>query len=105
MRQRTWVRSGICEELDARQQRLLDLVLEQIRHYYSDLHGTKPCYTNALSLSRLMRLCRRNGLAVTLAVKILANTVEAGQRTPPIWYERVASVRHPAKRYYRITLR
>jgi hypothetical protein len=98
---RTWVRSGISEDLDQRQQRLLDLVLDAIRRYYSQV----PAPTHALSLSRLMRLCNRNSLAVTLAVKILSHTVEEGQRVPLVWYERVPSVRHPAKRYYRITLR
>lgn len=105
MRRRTWVRSGITEELDIRQQHLLDAVYETISFYYRELHGTRPCCTQALSLSRLMRLCKRNSIAVSLAVKILANSVEDGQRTPLIWYERVPSVRHPAKRYYRILLR
>ncbi|MFA6286043.1 MAG: hypothetical protein WC661_01565 [Opitutaceae bacterium] len=104
MKRRTWVRSGVVEELDERQQRLLDHVLDRVRHYYRELHGTRPCYAHPLTLSRLMRLCGRNGLAVTLAVKILANSVEDGQRVPSIWYERVASERHPAKRYYRIFL-
>lgn len=105
MRRRAWVRSGIVEEIDARQQRLLDLVLDRISYFYRELHGTRPCYAHPLSLSRLMRLCRRNSLAVTQAVRLLANSVEDGQRTPTIWYERVASERHPAKRYYRIFLR
>lgn len=105
MRRRTWVRSGISEELDARQERFLNLVLVQIIKYYRDLYQTRPCYSDALSLARLSRLCRRNSLAVTLAVKTLANSVEDGERTPFIWYERVPSQRHPAKRYYRITLR
>lgn len=105
MRKRTWVRSGIVEDFDERQQRLLDLVLDRIRYFYRELHGTRPCYADSLSLSCLMRLCRRNGLAVSLAVKVLGNSVEDGQHTPPIWYERVPSQRHPAKRYYRILLR
>ena len=105
MRRRTWVRSGISEELDERQQRLLDWVMNRIEHYYAVLHNTRPCYAQALSLSRLMKLCGRNGLAVTLAVKILANSIEEGEQSPPIWYERVPSERHPAKRFYRIFLR
>lgn len=102
MKARTWVRSGIVEDFDVRQQRLLDLVHDRIAYYYRELHGTRPCYAGALSLSRLMRLCKRNSLAISLAVKILANSVEDGQRAPPIWYERVRSERHAAKRYYRI---
>lgn len=105
MRRRIWVRSGITEEFDERQQRLLDLVHAHIQAYYAILHGTRPCYAQPLSLARLMRLCGRNSLAVSMAVKILANSVEDGQSVPPIWYERVPSPRHPAKRYYRITLR
>ena len=105
MRRRTWVRSGVSEELDERQQRLLDWVYDRIGHYYREQHGTRPCFAQALLLSRLMRLCKRNSVAVSLAVKILANSVEDGQRVPLIWYERVPSVRHPAKRYYRIMLR
>lgn len=105
MRQRTWVRSGITEDIDARQQALLDLVRSQVERYYRELHGTRPCFAGALTLSRLMRMCNRNGIAVSLALRILANTVEEGQREPSVWYERVPSKRHPAKRYYRITLR
>lgn len=105
MRRRTWVRSGISEDFDERQQRLLDLVHEQVRRYYRDLHGTRSCYAQPLSLARLMRLCNRNSLAVSLAVRVLANSIEDGERVPPIWYERVPSERFPAKRYYRITLR
>jgi hypothetical protein len=105
MNRREWVRSGIVEDIDVRQQQLLDLVLDRIRFYYRELHQTKACFAHPLSLSRLMRLCRRNGYAVTLAVKTLGNTVAAGEESPPIFYERVSSLRHPAKRTYRIFLR
>lgn len=100
MRERTWVRSGVVESFDVRQQALLDLVLQQMESYYADGQCRRP-----LSLSRLARLCNRNGVAISLAVRILANSVDEGQRAPPIWYERVPSLRHPAKRYYRIVLR
>lgn len=99
MMQRTWVRSGIVEDFDVRQGRLLALVLTRVREHYAN-DGAPP-----LSLARLMRLCRRNSLAVTLAVKILANSIADGERMPALWYERVPSRRHPAKRHYRITLR
>ena len=56
MEKRVWIRSGVVEELDAKQVRLIELVLENIRFYYRELHGTRPCYRYALSLSQLMKL-------------------------------------------------
>jgi hypothetical protein len=106
MRKRIWIRSGIEEVLDARQQRLLDLVHGQIVHYYQALHQTRPCYQYPLSLSRLMRLCRRNSYAVLSAVRILANSIElGGDREPLIFYDRITSEKNAAHRPYRIFLR
>lgn len=45
MERRVWIRSGVVEELDARQQRLLHLVLDRIEFYYRELHRTRPCYS------------------------------------------------------------
>ena len=36
MEKRVWVRSGVVEELDARQSRLIHLVLEKIHLYYRE---------------------------------------------------------------------
>lgn len=106
MEKRVWIRSGIVEELDARQVRLIELVLEKIRFYYRNLHATKPSLQYPLSLSRLMKLCRRSGSAVTLALRYLANTVPMGSHTePPVYYDRVFSKRNPSHRPYRIFLR
>jgi hypothetical protein len=101
-----WVKSGVVEELDERQLRLLHLVYEQILFYYQKLHRTRPCYQYPLSLSRLMRLCRRNSHAVTTALRYLANTVPAGSHSePPVFYDRVASAKNKSHRPYRIFLR
>ena len=106
MEKRVWVRSGVVEELDARQSRLIHLVLEKIQLYYRELHGTRPCYRYPLSLYRLMKLCNRSGQSVTLALRILANTVPQGsQAEPPIFYDRIAAQRNKAHRPYRIFLR
>ena len=32
------------ESFDVRQRRLLDLVLEKVRYYYAELHGTRDCH-------------------------------------------------------------
>jgi hypothetical protein len=106
VQKRVWVRSGVVEELDARQTRLLDLVLERIRFYYASLYRTAPRYQYPLSLARLMKLCHRGGQTVALAIKYLANTVpEGSSETPPIYYDRVASARNRTHRPYRIFLR
>jgi hypothetical protein len=106
MEKRVWIRSGIVEELDAKQQRLIELVLEKIELYYRHLHGTRPVFQYPLSLSRLMKLCNRNSYAVTLALKYLANTVPLGSNAePPIYYDRTSAQRNKSHRPYRIFLR
>lgn len=92
--------------LDLRQQRLLDLVYGQIVHYYEKLHQTRPRFQYPLSLSRLMKLTRRNSYAVLAAVRVLANSIEpGGEQEPPIYYDRIASEKNAAHRPYRIFLR
>ncbi|MCX6909142.1 MAG: hypothetical protein NTY01_14020 [Verrucomicrobia bacterium] len=94
------------EELDAKQNRLLELVYEKIVFYYRELHGTRPCYRYPLSLSRLMKLCKRSGHAITLAMRYLANTVPEGSgESPVIFYDRQAAQRNKSHRPYRIFLR
>ena len=106
MQRRVWVKSGVVEELDQRQVRLLELVYEKIVFYYQKLYGTRPCYKYPLSLSRLMKLCNRNSQAVTLALRYLANTVPEGSKAEPvIYYDRVASAKNKSHRPYRIFLR
>jgi hypothetical protein len=106
MEKRVWVRSGVVEELDARQSRLIYLVLEQIQFYYRELHGTRPCYRYPLSLSRLMKLCNHSSQSVTLALRILANTVPQGSHAqPPVFYDRIAAQKNKCHRLYRIFLR
>ncbi len=103
---RVWIKSGIVEELDQRQVRLLRLVHEKIVFYYRELYRTRPCYQYPLTLSRLMELCRRNGQAITNAVRLLANTVPFGSSgEPPIYYDRVQSAKNKSHRPYRIFLR
>jgi len=100
---RVWIRSGIVEELDEKQIRLLELVHEKIIFYYKNLHGTRPCYRHPLSLSRLMRLCRRSGQAVSTALRYLANTVPLGSESdPPVYYDRIGTVKNKSHRPYRI---
>jgi hypothetical protein len=43
MEKRVWIKSGVVEELDERQLRLLHLVHEKIMFYYQKLHRTRPC--------------------------------------------------------------
>lgn len=106
MQERVWVRSGIVEELDARQVRLLNLVLEKIELYYRELYQTRPCYQYPLTLSRLMKLCKRSGNAVSLALRLLANTVPVGSNAPPpISYDRTRAQKNKSHRPYRIFLR
>ena len=106
MEKRVWVRSGIVEELDARQARLVALVFEKIEFYYRELHETRPCYRYPLSLSRLRKLCNRSGHAVSLALRYLANSVPAGSTIePPVYYDRVNSQKNKSHRPYRIFLR
>ena len=94
------------EELDARQERLLEIVYANIVRYYRELHGTRPCYRYPLSLSRLMKLCNRSGHAVTLALRYLANTVAMGSGIEPlVYYDRVSASKNKSHRPYRIFLR
>ena len=106
MEKRVWVRSGVVEELDAKQSRLIHLVMVTIEFYYRELYGTRPCYRYPLSLSRLMKLCNRSSQAVTLALRILANTVPQGSHeAPPVFYDRTAAQRNKSHRPYRIYVR
>ena len=103
---RIWIRSGIVEELDMKQSRLIEHVLEKIRHYYNDLYGTRRCYSYPLTLSRLKKLCNRSSYSIMGAVRILANTVPYGsEEEPPIYYDRIKSGRNNSHRPYRIWLR
>ena len=106
IQKRVWIKSGIVEELDEKQVRLLDLVFEKIAFYYKQLYGTKPRYRYPLSLSRLMKLCNRSSHAVNTALRYLANTVPAGSHAkPPIYYDRVKAMKNKSHRPYRIFLR
>lgn len=106
MQPRIWIRSGVVEELDERQLRLLRWVYDQIVFYYDELHGTRPCYRHPLSLSRLMKLTKRSGCVVVNALRYLAHTVPVGSTAePPIYYDRGQSVRNKSHRPYRIFLR
>ncbi len=106
MEKRVWIKSGIVEELDARQTRLVALVLEKIEFYYRELHGTRPCYRYPLSLARLRKLCNRSGHSVSLALRYLANTVPDGSTLqPPVFYDRAQSQKNKSHRPYRIFLR
>lgn len=105
MKRRIWVRSGVTEELDQRQQRLLDLVYDRIVFYYRELYQTRPCYQHPLCLSRLMKLCSRNSYAVISAVRLLANSVAEGEHEPRVIYDRISSEKNASHRPYRIFLR
>jgi hypothetical protein len=103
---RVWIKSGVVEELDAKQERLIHLVFEKIQFYYRHLYRTRPCYQYPLSLARLMKLCQRSGHAVVGALRILANTIPAGTHDqPPIYYDRAQAQRNKSHRPYRIFLR
>lgn len=106
MMQRKWLGTGMVESFDARQQRLLDLVLGKVRHYYAELHETRDCYRYPLTLSRLMKLCNRSGSRTLMAVRILSHSIDIeSESDPPLVYER-ASVRNNAMhRPYQIYLR
>jgi hypothetical protein len=96
----------VVEELDAKQEQLIRLVYDKIVFYYRELHGTRPCYRYPLSLSRLMRLCRRSGHAVATALRYLANTVPEGTDTLPlVYYDRQQARKNKSHRPYRIFLR
>ena len=106
MEKRVWIRSGIVEDLDAKQTKLLHLVYDQIILYYEKLYRTRPCYRYPLSLSRLMKLCNRSSHAVSMALRYLANTVPLGSHEePPVYYDRGQSSRNKTHRPYRIFAR
>ena len=106
MKQRKWLGTGYIESFDLRQQRLLDLVLEKVRHYYADLHETRHCYRHPLTLSRLMKLCNRSGLRTLMAVRILSYSIDMqSELVPPLVYERDPSKKNAMRRPYRIYLR
>jgi len=106
MERLVWIKSGIVEELDARQLALIHLVQEKITLYYRQLFRTQPRYQYPLSLSRLMKLCNRSGHAVATALRYLANTTPAGSdELPPVYYDRVKSEKNKSHRPYRIFLR
>ena len=101
-----WIRSGIVEELDQRQVRLLELVYAKIVLYYRELYQKRPCYKYPLSLWRLAKLCRRSGSTIASAIKYLANTIPVGSKARPIiYYDRISSERNPSHRPYRIFIR
>ena len=106
MHRRKWIESGIVEELDQKQVRLLALVYKKIKHYYNKLHKTKACYSHPLSLSCLMKLTNRNSYQVTLALKYLANTIPIKSKTrkPLISYRRIQSETDKTHRPYQIFL-
>ncbi len=105
MKERIWVRSGVVEIIDKRQEQNLELVLGKIRFYYSELYQTKNRYKHPLSLKSLMKLTNRSGSQVLNAVRILANTVLKGEKKPAITYDRICSERNSTHRPYRIFLR
>ena len=106
MKQRRWLGTGYIESFDVRQQRLLDLVLDKVRHYYAELYETRDCYRYPLTLSRLMKLCNRSGLRTLMAVRILSFSIDMeSEFEPPLVYERDQSQKNAMRRPYRIYLR
>lgn len=106
MRQRKWLGTGMIESFDVRQQRLLDLVLGKVRHYYAELHGTRDCHRYPLTISKLMKLCNRSGSRTLMAVRILSHSVDMeSEIEPPLAYARDPSQNNALRRPYRIYLR
>ena len=106
MMNRRWVGTGMVEAFDARQTKLLELVLEKTRNYYRDLYETRPCYRYPLNINRLMRLCKRSGIRVLMAVRILSNSVDVdSEEEPPLIYERTQCDKKHMHRPYRIFIR
>ena len=106
MRTRQWVGAEMTEDFDARQQRLLDLVLTKVRRYYEELYQMRERDRYPLSLSRLMKLCNRSGSATLMAVRVLSLSYDVQlESEPPLYYDRIPSQRNPMKRPYRIFLR
>ncbi|MBT62895.1 MAG: hypothetical protein CML13_06750 [Puniceicoccaceae bacterium] len=106
MNVRHWVGSEMTETIDARQQQMLNLVLAKVRLYYDELYQTKASCQYPLSLSRLMRLCNRNGTRTLMAVRILSLSYDPEtEQEPPLYYDRAQSPKNPMRRAYRIYLR
>lgn len=106
MRKRKWPGTGMIESFDVRQQRMLGLVLEKVRHYYRELYQTRDCYRYPLTLSRLMKLCNRSGSRTLMAVRILNHSADIeAEKEPPLAYERDPSQNNSMRRPYRIYLR
>ncbi len=102
MQKRIWIKSGVIEDFDKRQQRLLDLVLENAERYYRELYQTRAKYQYPLTLSQLAGMCNRSKPVVLAAVRVLANTSEKeGERTR-IFYDRISSTKNASHRPYRI---
>ena len=104
MIRRKWVGSGDIEEFDLKQERLLEEVLKAVKDYYRDLYQTRDCFRYPLTLARLMRMCKRNSHAMTLAVKTHANSSSESETSPPLSYDRIASGKNASHRPYRIFL-
>ena len=104
MQRRMWIRSGIIEELDVKQERLLVHIEEVIQSFYGqslERRGLHP-----LTVSRLMRLSKRSGSSVTAALRLLANSIpEKTTERPRIYYDRIRSEKNASHRPYRIFLR
>lgn len=106
MKKRRWLGTGMIESFDIRQQRLLDLILEKVRHYYAELYETRECYRYPLTLSRLMKLSNRSGLRTLMAVRILSHSADIEKESkPPLIYERDVSLKNAMRRPYRIFIR
>jgi len=106
MRKRRWLGTGLIESFDVRQQSLLGLVYREVQRYYAELYGTRDCYRYPLSLSGLMKQCKRSGLSTLMAVRVLTHSVDVeAEKEPPLIYERDQSQKNATRRPYRIFLR
>ena len=106
MNRRRWPGTGMVESFDKRQQRMLDLILENVRYYYAELYQTRDCFRYPLTLSRLMKLCNRSGSRTLMAVRILSHSFDLeSEKEPPLAYERDPSQNNTLRRPYRIYLR
>ncbi len=102
MQRRIWIKSGVVEDFDKRQQRLLDLVQENVVKYYRDHYETRSIYRYPLSLSRLARMCNRSKPMVLAAVRVLANSNSVDAEEVSLFYDRISSGRNASHRPYRI---
>jgi hypothetical protein len=102
MQKRIWINSGVVEDFDVRQQRLLSLVLENVEKYYRDHYETRSMYRYPLSLSRLARMCNRSKPTVLAAVRVLANSNSVDGEEASLFYDRISSGRNASHRPYRI---